>query len=103
MGRNRRAFPRIRSLNFVADEGLMFRTLDVSDDGMLLEMGAPPPLGTCMNLRVAFGETLVSLPAQVMRHELLGRNRIGVGVRFRELDPRARQAIAAHVKANKGR
>jgi len=102
MAQNRRVFPRIHSLNFVAEEGLIFRTLDVSKDGMLLEMGAPPALGTCMNLRVAFGDTVVSLPSQVMRHELLPRNRIGVGVRFRELDPRARRAVEAHVRANKG-
>jgi hypothetical protein len=99
MAENRRKTPRIHSLNFVAEEGLMFRTLDVSREGMLLEMGAPPPLGSRMDLRVAFGETVVRLPAQVVRHELLARNRVGVGVRFESLDAAARRVVEAHVAA----
>ncbi|MCK6479964.1 MAG: PilZ domain-containing protein [Planctomycetaceae bacterium] len=101
MATNRRKFPRIHSLNFVAEEGRMFRTLDVSPEGMLLEMGAPPPLGSRLDLQVAFGEEIVRLPGMVVRHELLPSGRVGVGVRFEALDARARGAIAAHVEARK--
>ncbi len=94
---DKRKSPRIHSLNFVADEGSMFRTLDVSPEGMLLEMGVPPPLGSRLDLRVAFGEDVVRLPGQVVRHELLPGNRVGVGVRFESLDARARQVVTRHV------
>jgi len=94
---DKRRSPRIHSLNFVADEASMFRTLDVSRQGMLLEMGVPPPLGSRLELRVAFGETVVRLPSQVMRHELLPGNKVGVGVRFEDLDARARAVIEKHI------
>lgn len=93
---DKRRSPRIHSLNFVADEGSMYRTLDVSKEGMLLEMGVPPPLGSRLDLRVAFGEDVVRLPGQVVRHELLPGNRVGVGVRFADLDARARAVVNRH-------
>ena len=102
---NRRKSPRIHSLNFVAEEGRMFRTLDVSTEGMFLEMGAPPPLGSRLDLNVAFGEEIVRLPGMVVRHELLGAGRIGVGIRFEDLDAAARRAVRDHAereKAGKG-
>ena len=94
---DKRKSPRIHSLNFVAEEGLMFRTLDVSRDGMLLEMGAPPPLGSRLDLQVAFGATMLRLPARVVRHELLESQRVGVGVRFENLDASTRQQVDRHV------
>ncbi len=101
MANNRRKSPRIHSLNFVAEEGRMFRTLDVSPEGMYLEMGAPPPLGTRLDLHVAFGEEIVRLPGMVVRHELLGIGRVGVGIRFEELDAPARRAVREHVESKK--
>ncbi len=99
MADNRRHSPRIHSLNFVAEEGLMFRTLDVSREGMMLEMGSPPPLGSRLDLQVAFGETILRLPARVVRHELLEKHRVGVGVRFEGLDAAARKVLDEHVAA----
>jgi hypothetical protein len=96
---NRRASPRIHSLNFVADEAAMFRTLDISREGMLLEMVSPPPLGAHLVLHVAFGEEIVRLPSLVVRHELREGGRVGVGVRFEALDEAARRAVAEHVAA----
>jgi hypothetical protein len=98
---NRRKSPRIHSLNFVAEEGRMFRTLDVSPEGMLLEMGAPPPLGSRLDLHVAFGEEIVRLAGMVVRHELIGVGRVGVGLRFENLDAAARRAVAEHVESKK--
>jgi hypothetical protein len=99
MADNRRKSPRIHSLNFVAEEGMMFRTLDVSREGMMLEMVSPPPLGSRLDLTVAFGEAVVHLPVHVVRHELLAGNRVGVGVRFEELGAEARRAVEEHVAA----
>jgi len=101
MAGNRRKSPRIHSLNFVAEEGGMFRTLDVSPEGMLLEMRAPPPLGSRLDLRVAFEERIVRLPGLVVRHELLGTGRVGVGIRFEDLGAAARRAVEQHVEAKK--
>ena len=99
MADNRRHSPRLHSLNFVAEEGLMFRTLDVSREGMMLEMGSPPPLGSHLELQVAFGETIIHLPAQVVRHDLLPNHRVGVGVQFGNLDAAATKVIEEHIAA----
>ena len=101
MASDKRTAPRVHSLNFVAEEGLMFRTLDVAPGGMLIEMAFPPPLGSRLDLRVAFGETIVRLPSQVVRHELVGKNRVGVGVRFEDLDATALKAVEEHLALKK--
>jgi hypothetical protein len=101
VAQNRRKSPRIHSLNFVAEEGRMFRTLDVSPEGMLLEMGAPPPLGSRLDTRIAFGEEIVRLPGQVVRHELIGIGRVGVGIRFEKLGAKARKIVDRHVESKK--
>jgi len=95
MANERRHYPRVHSVHFVAEEGLVFRTLDVSREGMLLEMGSPAPLGARLELRVAFGEEILPLHAVVMRHELLDDRKVGVGVRFVDLNETARRALEA--------
>lgn len=97
MADDRRQSPRIHSLNFVAEEAAMYRTLDLSREGMLLEMRAPPPLGTRLDLRVAFGEEIVLLPGKVVRHELLEDDRVGVGVRFGPLGEEAVRILEANM------
>lgn len=97
----KRTAPRLRSLNFVAVEGLLFRTLDVSAEGLMLEMAAPPPVGTKIQLVVAFGEDVVKLPCTVMRHEERGKKWIGVGMKFDALNSRARSALQQHIIAKK--
>jgi len=96
MANERRKSPRVHSLNFVAEEGLLYRTLDVSPEGMLLEMGVPAPLGSRMEVRVAFGEEILPLHARVVRHELLEEQRVGVGVRFEDLNEAAQNALREH-------
>jgi len=98
MTTNRRQSPRVHSLNFVAEEGLMFRTLDVSPEGMLIEMGSPAPLGSRLELKVAFGEEILPLHANVVRHELLDDRKVGVGVRFVDVNEAARTALLAHAR-----
>jgi hypothetical protein len=97
----RRVHTRIRSLNFVAVEGLLFRTLDVSREGLMLEMATPPPVGAKLQLTIAFGETMVKVPAEVMRHEQRGKKWIGVGLKFGELNSKARVALEQHLIAMK--
>lgn len=98
----KRTNPRLRSLNLVAVEGLLFRTLDVSAEGLMLEMAAPPPVGTKLTLVVAFGEDVVKLPCTVMRHEERGKKWSGVGVKFdAPLNSKARAALQQHIIAKK--
>jgi hypothetical protein len=101
MANDRRQSPRVHSLNFVAEEAGVYRTLDVSPEGMLLEMGVPAPLGSRLELRVAFGEEIVPLHARVVRHELLENRGVGVGVRFEDLTEPAQQALTAEVASRR--
>lgn len=94
---DKRSNPRYRSLNFAAKDGTLFRTLDVSIEGMLVEMDRPPPLGTKVTLTVAFGEKMVALTGEVVRHVQRGKGRTGVGVRFDGLDPKAKWALEEHL------
>jgi hypothetical protein len=96
-----RKHPRIRSLNFVSIEGAVYRTLDVSREGLMIEMGAPPAVGTKLVLHVAFGEAVVKLPVEVMRNEPRGKKWFGVGCRYENLSPRARMAVEEHIIAMK--
>jgi hypothetical protein len=96
-----RKHPRFRSLNFVSIEGAVFRTLDVSREGLMIEMEKPPVIGQRLTLHVAFGEALVKMPVEVMRHETRGKRWTGVGCRFENLTPRARMAIEEHIIAMK--
>jgi hypothetical protein len=97
----RRTNTRLRSLNFVAVEGLLFRTLDVSAEGLMLEMASPPPVGAKLLLVVAFGEEVVKLPCTVMRHEERGKKWIGVGMKFDTLNSKARSALQQHIITKK--
>lgn len=70
---------------------------DISLGGMFIELTKPIPLGT--RLQVLFhledGEDAVKTEADVMYSIL----KLGVGVRFRRLEPAARERIQAYVAA----
>jgi len=94
---DKREHPRFRSLNFVAKDGQVYRTLDVSLEGMLLEMEQAPPMGSKVTVSVAFGEKVVDLTGEVVRHVERGKGRTGVGVHFGSLDPKAKWALEEHL------
>ncbi len=89
----RRRSPRVKSLNFVAREGQVYRTLDLSAEGLLLEMSSPPPVGSPLYLRLAVGEQVAELQGQVVRHVPLPGNLTGVGVHLQGLDPGTRALL----------
>lgn len=93
MAGDQRRFPRIRSLNIVAEKGRVFRTLDISREGMLLEMDVPAAMGTRLQLDVALGESVVEVSGEVVRHVPQDNGRTGVGVRFDRLSPMAERLI----------
>lgn len=102
MGAEKRRFPRIQSLNIVADKGKVFRTLDLSREGMLVEMDVPAAMGTRLHLDLALGEEILDVQGEVVRHVPQGNGRIGVGMRFDRLTPRAERAIRDYL-LKKGR
>lgn len=97
MADDKRRFPRIQSLNIVAEKGRVFRTLDLSREGMLVEMDSPPAVGARVNLDLALGEEVLEVTGVVMRHVPQDNGRVGVGVRFERLAPRAERSIREYL------
>ena len=93
MADEKRRYPRINSLNIVADRGRVFRTLDLSREGMLLEMDLPAALGTRLALDVALGESVVELQGLVVRHVPQDNGRIAVGIRFDRVTPKVERTL----------
>ena len=97
MANEQRRFPRIQALNIVAEKGRVFRTLDLSREGMLVEMDTPTAIGTRIQLDLALGEEVLEVTGQVVRHVPQDNGRTGVGVRFERLSPRAERAIREYL------
>lgn len=93
MAGDKRRFPRIRNLSFVAEKGQIFRTLDLSREGMMVEMNPPAPVGAQVQLDLALGEEVVEVRGEVMRHVPQGNGLVGVGIRFGRLSPKAERTI----------
>jgi hypothetical protein len=103
MANEKRRFPRIQALNIVAEKGRVFRTLDLSREGMLVEMDVPTAVGTRIQLDLALGEEVLEVTGQVMRHVPQDNGRIGVGVQFERLTPRAERAIREYLLKKSGK
>ena len=94
---DKRSNQRYRSINFASKDGVLFRTLDISNVGMLLEMDNPLPLTARVTLTIALGERVISITGHVVRHVPRGKGKTGVGVQFEELDPKAKWVIEEHL------
>ena len=103
MAGEQRRFPRIQSLNIVAEKGKVFRTLDLSREGMLLEMDVPAAMGTRLHLDLALGEDIVEVKGEVVRHIPQKDGRIGVGVRFDRLSPMVERVIREYLLKKTGK
>jgi len=93
MGSEKRRFPRIRSLSFVADKGRVFRTLDLSREGMLLEMAPPADIGTQIHVDLALAEEVIEVQGEVKRHVPQPDGKVAVGILFDRLSPKAERTI----------
>ncbi len=98
MGQERRRFPRVTSLNIVVDQGRIFRTLDISRDGMQVEMNIAPPMGSRINVDLQLGENVVEVQGKVMRHVPLPGSHIGVGIEFERLAPRSERVLLEYLR-----
>ncbi|MCK6479963.1 MAG: PilZ domain-containing protein [Planctomycetaceae bacterium] len=99
---DKRRFPRIEALNIVADKGRVFRTLDLSREGMLLEMDVPAPVGTNLVVDLALGEVVLEVKGQVVRLVPQKNGRMGVGVKFDRLSPRSERHIREYLLKRDG-
>ena len=93
MAGDKRRFPRVQNLSFVAEKGRVFRTLDLSREGMMLEMHPPAPVGTQIQVDLALGEEVLEVQGEVMRHVPQPDGSLAVGIRFGRLSPRAERTI----------
>jgi hypothetical protein len=97
----RRKALRTRSRVFVTVEGVLCRSVDISPEGMMIEMPVPPPVGKRIELLVALGEKMLKMPAEVMRHVPRGEKLTGVGVKFGALNSIVRVALNQHLIAKR--
>lgn len=97
MSSDKRRFPRIDSLHIVAEKGKVFRTLDLSRDGMLLEMDIPAAIGTHLDLDLALGEEILAVRGEVVRHIPQDNGKTAVGIRFSRLTPKAERQLRDHL------
>ncbi len=93
MAGDKRRFPRIQNLSFVAEKGRVFRTLDLSREGMLVEMNPPAPVGAQMKVDLALGEEVLEVQGEVMRHVPQPDGQVAVGIKFGRLSPKAERTI----------
>ncbi len=77
----------------VAEKGRLFRTLDLSREGMLLEMDVPAALGTRLSVDIALGEEILEVVGEVKRHVPQDNGRIAVGILFDRLPPKAERRL----------
>jgi len=94
---DKRRFPRLQSMNIVAEKGRVFRTLDLSREGMLLEMDVPAAIGTRLHLDLAMGDDVVDVAGEVMRHVPQDNGRVAVGIRFSRMAPRSERMLREYL------
>jgi c-di-GMP-binding flagellar brake protein YcgR len=97
MADDKRRFPRLQSFNIVAEKGRVFRTLDLSREGMLLEMDIPAAMGTRVHLDLAVGEEVIDVAGEVVRHVPQDNGRTAVGIRFSRLAPRSERCLREYL------
>ena len=102
MADEKRRYPRIQSHNLVSEQGHVFRTLDLSREGMLLEMDRPAAPGARLSLNVALGETVVEVQGLVVRQAPRDNGRTAVAIWFDGLAPRAERSLREFLLTQSG-
>jgi twitching motility protein PilT len=74
------------------------RTLDLSHDGIRLELNHPLLLGATVDLALALGPRVLEVRATVRDLQTLGRNLVAVGLKFEGLSAEAKAAIDEHLE-----
>ncbi len=104
----RRRDPRLKRLNMVSlsrcnEMGVWLdqavgRTLDISQNGILLELDHYLESGARVRLEVALAEDVIALGGVVCHVEVIeGLERYTVGIEFQELTPKARATLEDYI------
>ncbi|MDW7712175.1 MAG: PilZ domain-containing protein [Deferrisomatales bacterium] len=101
--------PRMEALHIlhyqlVDPEGLyaargMGRTLNASEEGLLLEVHEPLQVGQELRITVGLEEDLVDLRGRVVHAKAAGDTAYHAGVAFLELDARDREVLGSYLRA----
>lgn len=104
----KRRSPRVVSLNLVSytafdDEGVLdsedfTRTLNLSPEGMLLEMKSAPPICTILNMSIGLMDDVIQVQSKVVRLEELPSGKIAVGIAFLKISEAHRQLLEAYLE-----
>jgi c-di-GMP-binding flagellar brake protein YcgR len=89
-------------MNIVVDQGRIFRTLDLSREGMRIEMSTAPQPGARLMVDLQLGEHIVEVKGEVMRVEILPDGKAAVGLRFDRMTPRAERSLLDYLHKKSG-
>lgn len=108
---NRRHEPRVKALNLVHVEEYKYpsltdyktddtigRTLDLSHDGMNLEIDHCLQLKTLVKLELALGNLVLELQGKVRSIRALDENTYDHGIEFVDLSPEHYEALEEHIQ-----
>ncbi len=101
--KERRESPRVNSLNllhynffnqreFDKRQGIA-RTINVSENGILIECGYPFPIHSVLEISLAIGEELLILRGEVVRGMISENDNYYLGLKFHKMSHRSKQII----------
>lgn len=101
--------PRVDSLNLVTftsfdDEGVILsnaysRTLNLSKEGMLIEMRQPPALNTLILVSLGIGEKIIQVQGKIVRAEPSEKDLFLVGISFINVNPYDQKVLNDYLRA----
>lgn len=104
----RRHEARVEALNLVSVEEFneagfrtdlsLGRTLDLSHDGMRLELSHPVPLRSVVSLHLALGETVIDVHGRVQFLRDLDGDGCELGLQFVDMSPEQWEDLDAYLK-----
>ncbi|MEK7485978.1 MAG: PilZ domain-containing protein [Planctomycetota bacterium] len=101
--------PRVDSLNLVTftsfdDEGVILsnaysRTLNLSKEGMLIEMRQAPAINTLILISLGIGEKIIQVQGKIARVETQPDNLLQVGISFINVNPYDQKVLHDYLRA----
>ena len=101
--------PRVDSLNLVTftsfdDEGVILsnaysRTLNLSKEGMLIEMRQAPAINTLILISLGIGEKIIQVQGKIARVETQPDNLLQVGISFINVNPYYQKVLHDYLRA----
>jgi hypothetical protein len=106
---NRRSVARVRSLNLVSvaqfdEQGFrsdlaVGRTLDISSQGVRVELNRALPLRSTVRLSLALGHSIIEIEGTVCHLEVLDDRKCSMGLQFERISDEDLERIEAYLSA----